>query len=122
MTTLELHWLAGLLEGEGSFCYMEGGPIKKTPRIRVQLRMIDEDVVRRAAALMEDATVYSYPGEQYGRQRSYLCMPTGYKAARIMRLILPVMGRRRQEQITTVLLRWDARPVKRKEWKRRDVA
>jgi hypothetical protein len=47
-TSAQLHWLAGLLEGEGSF--LKGPP--SAPRHPVlALQMTDEDVVARVAAM-----------------------------------------------------------------------
>lgn len=43
-----IEWLAGLLEGEGTFCYSRNG----TRHTNVRLSMTDEDIVRRAAAVM----------------------------------------------------------------------
>ncbi len=49
MTSEELHWLAGFIEGEGSL--MPGPP--SSPRsIRLFVGCCDHDVVRRAADLM----------------------------------------------------------------------
>jgi hypothetical protein len=45
----ELYWLAGLLEGEGSF--VKGPPSRPNCPI-VQLAMTDGDVVERAARLL----------------------------------------------------------------------
>lgn len=88
-------WLAGLLEGEGSFDAHRG----KYPRIR--LGMTDRDVVGRAASLM-DATIRL-------SLRSAPAKPTfhtevsGARAAQIMREILPHMGARRSGKIAEVL-------------------
>ncbi len=41
---LELHWLAGLLEGEGSFMV---GPPSDPRRPAIAVQMTDEDVMRR---------------------------------------------------------------------------
>ena len=46
MKTKELHWLAGLLEGEGCFTFNTYSPV-------IMLAMTDEDEVRRAATLMK---------------------------------------------------------------------
>jgi hypothetical protein len=52
ITTLDLHWLAGLLEGEGRF--IPGPPsAPRTPA--VVLTMADRDIVDRAAILLDCA-------------------------------------------------------------------
>jgi hypothetical protein len=91
----ELHWLAGLLEGEGSF--LVGPP--SAPRYPVlALQMTDEDVVARVAAMF---------GRKLGRWQSrharerpvFLVRITGAKAVAWMIALHPLMGERRQAQI-----------------------
>lgn len=88
-------WLAGLLEGEGSFDLHRG----RYPRIR--LAMTDRDIVDRAAAIMGTTVRLSLHA---GRN-----LPTwhteiqGPRAAEIMSAILPYMGSRRSERIAAAL-------------------
>jgi len=91
----DLLWLAGLLEGEGTFDAHRG----RYPRIR--LGMTDRDVVGRAASLM---------GAEF---RSSLRRPpasatwhtevSGERAVAIMREVLPFMGARRSAAIVNAL-------------------
>lgn len=94
-TREEVVWLAGLLEGEGSFDAHRG----KYPRIR--LAMTDRDVVARAAALM-DATIRLslHPAPA---QPTWHTEISGERAAVIMRELLPFMGTRRSGRIASVL-------------------
>jgi hypothetical protein len=94
-----LHWLAGLLEGEGSF--LVGPP--SAPRSPVlALQMTDEDVVARVAEMF---------GRKLGRwqprderfQPIFLVRVTGSKAVAWMTALRPLMGRRRQTQIDRAL-------------------
>lgn len=48
MSEKELYWLAGLLEGEGSF---SPGPTSAPNSARISLTITDADVVARVAAL-----------------------------------------------------------------------
>ncbi len=91
----ELHWLAGLLEGEGSF--LMGPP--SAPRYPVlALQMTDEDVVARVSAMF---------GRKLGRWQSrhvreqpvFLVRITGAKAVAWMTALRPLMGERRRAQI-----------------------
>lgn len=91
----DLLWLAGLLEGEGTFDAHRG----KYPRIR--LAMTDRDIVGRAASLMDAKirlSLHAAPAKP-----TWHAEISGEKAAEIMRLILPFMGARRSARIAEVL-------------------
>lgn len=91
----DLLWLAGLLEGEGSFDAQRG----RYPRIR--LAMTDRDVVGRAASLMDTSIRLSlHPAPVKATWHAEI---QGDRAARIMREILPHMGARRSQRIADVL-------------------
>ncbi|WGH21383.1 LAGLIDADG endonuclease [Arthrobacter phage Emotion] len=91
----DLLWLAGLLEGEGSFDAHRG----KYPRIR--LAMTDRDIVGRAASLMDTKLRLSlHPAPNKATWHSEI---SGGRAAAIMREILPFMGARRSSKIAEIL-------------------
>ena len=96
----DLLWLAGLLEGEGSFDAHRG----KYPRIR--LGMTDRDVVGRAASLMDASIRLSL--RPAPNQPTWHTEISGVRAAAIMAEILPHMGSRRSGKIASVLsaYRW----------------
>ena len=102
MSDHEFYWLAGLLEGEGSFL---PGPPSAPNSVRITLTMTDADVVARVAALW---------GVSYHEVRRELCHAMGWKpnfythlrgrpAVEMMRRLLPLMGARRQGQIERAL-------------------
>jgi hypothetical protein len=91
----DLVWLAGLLEGEGTFDAHRG----KYPRIRVG--MTDRDVVGRAASLMD--TTIRLALHPAPAKASWHAELSGDRAAAIMREILPHMGARRSQKIAEVL-------------------
>lgn len=95
ITRDELLWLAGLLEGEGSFDAHRG----KYPRVR--LAMTDRDVVGRAASLM--GTEFRLALHPAPAKATWHSEVSGEKAAEIMRAILPFMGTRRSQRIADVL-------------------
>lgn len=102
----DLHWLAGLLEGEGSF--LEGPP--SSPRYPVvALQMIDEDIVTRVAAMFARKPGTWQPREAHW-QPIYLVRITGAKAVAWMNALRPLMGVRRQAQIDRALASYDPRP------------
>lgn len=88
-------WLAGLLEGEGTFDLHR----QKYPRIRVG--MTDRDVVGRAAMLMDSRIRMSLPLDN--TKTMFHAEISGAKAAEIMRALLPHMGSRRSGKIGEIL-------------------
>lgn len=100
-----LLWLAGLLEGEGSF--MAGPPSSPgSPVVAVQ--MVDEDVIVRAAQAFGGSSIPC--GERAaGWQRTYQARLRGEPAVQLMRALRPWMGLRRQAQIDRALASWNPR-------------
>lgn len=97
---LDRYWLAGLLEGEGSF--IKGPP--STPRVpRVTLPMTDRDVVERAAVLFGRGVSHFDRKSDRPRKRVFITSLKGSHALRLMTDIYPIMGTRRCAQIDRVL-------------------
>lgn len=97
-----LPWLAGLLEGEGTFANSGGYP-------GVSIEMTDRDVIARAAQLMEDRAVRETTDERdlaRGWSRTYATALKGAEAAELMRELRPLMGARRQSEIDRALARY----------------
>ena len=103
----DLHWLAGLLEGEGTF--MKGPPsAPRDPILAVQ--MTDADVVARAAAMFGRKAWCWHP-PQVRWQPTYGVRITGAKAVAWMTALRPLMGQRRRAQIDRALASYEPRPV-----------
>src|SRR5438132_1475499 len=79
-----VYWLAALLEGEGSFMLGDGS----SPRI--SLGMSDQDIVERAAALLENPRIFTY--QRPKRKRMWHFSVYGATAAAWMMTVYPVMG------------------------------
>lgn len=98
----DFYWLAGLLEGEGSF---SPGPPSAPNSVRITLSMTDRDVVARVAALWSVA--YHEVREQRSLERgwkpAYHVSLRGKRALEFMHDLLPLMGERRQLQIRRAL-------------------
>jgi len=110
LTEIEVAWLAGLLEGEGSFHFTMTG---NTPALRIQLAMTDRDIVERVAKIFSiTITTLSCKdkpnnlGSVKDYYRIYIC---GAKARAVMRAIQPFMGKRRTEEINKQLTAWETR-------------
>jgi|SRR5712664_1231726 len=91
----DLHWLAGLLEGEGCFGF-DGSHY-------VRLKMADEDVVRRAAGLMGGRAVMERSRKDPRHQLMWYVGVYGGRARLLMEKLLPLMGARRAAKIRAVL-------------------
>lgn len=99
MTENELHWVAGLLEGEGCFS-MTGRSAC------VVCKMNDRDVIERLHKLMGIGRVYThtYTNKRYGEQMAWM-----WKVARreevveVMNRLRPLMGQRRGSRIDEIL-------------------
>jgi hypothetical protein len=104
--THELHWLAGLLEGEGSF--MVGPP--SNPRMPIiSVHMTDEDVMARLGRIFARTVHVVRPRNPRWRM-TYPVRVQGGNAVRWMTLLRPLMGARRQAQIDRALASYDPRP------------
>lgn len=53
---IEIAWAAGLFEGEG--CFSLGNSARRRPSFTMQMKMTDEDVVRRFAGIVGHGAVY----------------------------------------------------------------
>lgn len=96
--TCEIHWLAGLLEGEGSFM---AGPPSAPNRPRITVTMTDEDVIARIADLWDQSYFPEKP--RPGRKPTYRVALRGQRAVALMKELRPLMGERRQSQIAAAL-------------------
>lgn len=98
----ELLWVAGLLEGEGSFL---ASPPSDPNTPRVQMWSTDEDVIQRLSKMWQ----LSYATYERGGNAkiAYFIMLRGKRAVDLMMLLKPLMGIRRQQQIDTALAGYD---------------
>src|SRR5687768_2560293 len=103
--SMELHpfyWLAGILEGEGTF--MNGPPSSPNSPI-ARICMTDRDVVTRAALLL-DRAVTPVRARDSHHKPPYLTQIKGAEAVGLMRAMRPVLGPDRQRQIDHVVAGW----------------
>jgi hypothetical protein len=108
LTPLELHWLAGLLEGEGSFMK----PSPSSPNCpMIGLQMTDEDIVSRAASYLDARYCCTHRGADRGWKPCYQILLKGKRAVYWMHLLRPLLGSRRQQQIDRALAEY--RPLRR---------
>jgi hypothetical protein len=108
MGTAELHWLAGLLEGEG--CFARNA--KQSPRAGgkpfayIQLQMTDRDIVERVASIWKRNVNVSQPrGNQ--TKAVYRVVLRGKAVIPVLSDLQPLMGERRKARITELLGEFD---------------
>lgn len=107
MANEDIAWLAGLLEGDGSFELAKNGPNTVAPTLRVA--MLDQDIVERVSVLFGNTPVYTYNTPK-GDKTMYRTQISKQAILQpILESILPYLGIRRKEQanemINTFILR-----------------
>jgi hypothetical protein len=109
ITQLDLHWLAGLFEGEGSF--FPGPP--SCPHLPVlQMSMTDADVVGRAARLL-GVNVRVITPRRPGWKTTYVVVLNGSRAVAWMVILRPLLGDRRRAQVDRALASYAPRSNRR---------
>ena len=108
----DLLWLAGLLEGEGSF--MKGVPSKPNSPI-ISCQMTDEDIIERVANLFSVSYCKRKVSEKNPKWNDlYSVMLRGKRAVAIMQKLKPLMVKRRRLQIEAAIddFNPDGMPIK----------
>lgn len=101
MTEVELAWLAGLLEGEGSF--LKPSPCEPTS-VRIAVEMTDKDVIDKVSKLWNIRYCQTRKRRQnLNHKPTYRIQIKGRRAAELMVKLKPLMGERRQQQIQEAL-------------------
>lgn len=103
-----LYWLAGILEGEGTFI---SGPPSQPNSPVARICMTDRDIVARAAVLLERAVTPVRAREPHYKP-PYVTQIKGLEAVGLMRAMRPVLGPDRQHQIDRVLKGWAPRRIR----------
>ena|SRR3990167_8055117 len=113
-STFDIIWLAGFLEGEGSFLRDKKGCVT------IKAESTDEDVIHRAARIM-DAPVYhsTYNSAQNPKWNSTLRFSVhGNRAAGWMMTLYNQLGQRRRSRISKVLGEWRKAETKSRQPRR----
>ena len=105
---IDLYWLAGILEGEGSFLNARNhvkGKLYLYPRIVVT--MTDRDIIDRVSSLFDTST-YIVPNKRpEDRKDQFRALINGSRAAGLMSRLFPIMSERRQSKIDEILLSYE---------------
>ena len=106
ITSQQIHWIAGILEGEG--CFFGGW----SGGINIRLVMTDKDVVDRVADFFGSKVSISDRTKKLPQwKEAYKTQVGGLKAAQWMMIIYSLMGIRRKEKIEELLKIWKSKPV-----------
>lgn len=97
MKKSDLYWLAGILEGEGSFLK---GPPSKPNQPLIKIEMTDKDVIVRVSKIFG---IGYYFADRKPYKRVYRTILRGSSAVVLMRKLYPLMGIRRKDQITKAI-------------------
>src|SRR5262245_14900865 len=96
----DLFWLAGLLEGEGSFMR----PSPSDPKCpRVVMKSTDQDIVARVAKLFGVTYIHKRMPHKTNWKPSYTAQVKGKNAISLMEQMYPLMGERRRQQISDAI-------------------
>ena len=104
LTTFELGWLSGILEGEG--CFTTTG--RRRPYVAVYVQSTDRDVVERAADMIEAGVQTSKHISEISVKPQYRTVVQGRKASEVMQAVRPHMGSRRAARIDELLGLYEA--------------
>jgi len=108
MNSKELHWLAGLLEGEGWFGISKQsvrGKNYENPAISV--KMVDADIIYYVKRLAGHGSIGK--ADLPSGKTAYIWRTSGEKAVKLMEELYLILGTRRQGQINLVFESWKAK-------------
>ena len=123
ITSQEIAWVAGILEGEGYFhCQEPPARHSKNPQPSIRLRMTDKDVVDRVGKLF-GGKVGKLAGRTTSHKDIWQVAVSGSTAAGWMMTLLPFLGERRKAKVIYCLKRWKtggptAKQYVTRSWKR----
>lgn len=114
----DLHWLAGLLEGEAWFGVAKTRARNKVYlHPRIDLATTDEDIVRRAAKIL--GTHCRSRARKGNYKQVYQTIVYSTRALTWMKRLFPLLGKRRRAQIAAVIKQREA--IRNKPWGKRHV-
>lgn len=102
----EIYWLAGILEGEGSFCIARDSKYPKQRRFSISVVSTDRDVIERSSTILCGYERVSGCSSNVGYKQVYQIHLTGKEAIAWMMTLYPLMSKRRKAKIKEVITEW----------------
>ena len=99
-TEKEIYYIAGLLEGEGSFCAQTNNHGYRY--ISIKVKMTDYDIIKWVADKWE-VNIYKEEFENHWKTAYIAQLRRKKECLELMNMILPLMGERRQGRIKEIL-------------------
>jgi hypothetical protein len=114
--TRDIHWVAGLIEGDGCFFirrgkYNSGTTTKYREYPGIDVTGTDEDVIRRAHDVL-GGTFTTWNRKTAAGKTVYCVRVRGRLALAWMMTLYPLMGNRRRGKIMEILTKWRSSPLK----------
>ena len=105
LTSQQIHWVAGIVEGEGCLGIRPSG---RTFSPRLEVKMADEDVIAKLAYILGRRYAYcnEWAVKNTNRQKQYKVAVTGPSAIGWALTLYPLMGLRRRKKIREVVSYW----------------
>ena len=115
----KLIYLAGVFEGEGSFGIWNNKIDRKNKTIKkyinISIQMTDEDIIKKFSDFF-GGPYQNYKPRNHQNKIVYSWKTKGKKALDILYQIMPYLGKRRQEKFNNLLLEYNSRENKDKEY------
>lgn len=105
VSDVELAWLSGIVEGEGSYCFS-----KKSGNFSIQVQMCDEDIIKKVTGLFDTKLRKSYLPKGDKRKLVYPFCIGSVRAVLWTIKLYPFMGVRRRARILENIKGWMERP------------
>ena len=102
----DIYWLAGYLEGEGSFTINRRTNTNKT--FRLVVNSTDKDVIAKVGNLI-GSRIHRHNGKNWyriGNKQPFSVCVVNRKAIGWMMTLYPLMGERRKARIKEIILEW----------------
>jgi hypothetical protein len=118
ITTADLHWAAGFLEGEGCFVCPRNRITGKASGLAVKCAQVQKQPVARLLTLFGGSLRRHVPSQK-NHQPYYTWHASGALGAGVMMTLLILMSPRRKMQIKKALREWYKRAMRRGKYHER---